>query len=1473
MAKLSRIHFAGMGNAAARFNPLTLDFRDAKGTPAHSVLWLRNGGGKTTMLSLFYSVILPKKGEWLGKFHEKPTQLGDYMFDREVGYVLIEFSFADGTRRIVGQSMVKRSADEVSRFCFTCLAEGPVTLESLPVVGLSAAPAKTREAFFDYLEAENRRQPKSVELVRCDLAQGYGEWERHLIDIGIDPAVYRSHLVMNSDEGGLGEFFNFKTSDKFLEKLLEMADEPTALPDDAAGIDQAEAVVDKFRSKVLAMPDLEREARFCQLLVTGATQYRVAVAAVGAARQRLLGAREQAARTLHSVTDSITESEERQKALNASLRLANADSVAHEATIGTHSRYQQGYERLSIHLRFDEATTAQRAARGASNTAEHDLAVLRAAEKLATCVEWSSQVRACKAQLDELLANRRPEIAAVENLGATLFSLLNEKVGVIAGTIAATNSAITDNQRRAAECKQRQKDAGGRLLEFQRALAAVNENLKAYERERRALREEGLLGDGETAPDAAQRFQAKIEELAAHIARLRDEASRLRNAARDLRIDGKRQNAAASEEERSADTPRRHLREAAVEEADLRAHRLIQQHGGNVADLHNPGLLQALQANVDSLSAEIVSAAVSRAADERILSRHTPPQRPTFPVPLGVERVLEALRKGGIRSALPRYEWIAANCGLGEAERLLRENPSSAAGILLQDPVELPLVTQVATVEGIDTPVTVSLVNADQASGATSHVIIPAERGYFNAEAAAANRGIIQERVNGSRQDQDRLNSISKEVSKLAERLSSFANKFSAERLKAFAADIANHEATARGLREAAQAADTQADSLDERATAMNDEVNLLTEKKGQATNSKSRVDKYVSDYHNRVEGWRAAEKQASEGVKEQSRIQGELDALLTSLDSQLDALRGALNQQNTEHGQARQRRDAVPDAYRRGEIQAAGKDLTALEAEFQFKREALERVLSESGLQDRLNHLQQQVTQSENSYHAYLANQGLRDVDVRAAKDLHPDLSAALRDQDNARDEAKRVLTLADHEMSVARKAKDELPPLLRDQRATVHPEWPEAKTRAEAEAAVARCREIIRQARDAKEETAKSVEDLKNQISEVKSLLSALKPWVEDLSTRAGGQVVSVGHDNFKADPETAPAFLRSIREEVDAQLRQHRETEARADKIYQDSIDSVLKEPQFASSRLDARARIVELAGARSQFDHQLEDIISNLTKRLEVITHSQAAIDAERDIVMSAMERRGASAISLLRSAQSLSEMPVEIPAWAGEPFMKFTVPEKRDPGERRSYLRRLLDYWITSNVAIPSGHRMAFDCLLALVGSLDQSGKPQPKGLITVTILKPEANLRRYYHDILAMRTFSGGELVTAAIILYCVMARLRAKRRGADTQVLGRDSGFLLLDNPVGKANLPDFLDLQIRIADIVGVQYICGTGINDIEALGAFPKVIRLRNSSVSRSGAYVVKLDQESFNPVSAVAIGARTPIPATAKIKEGA
>ena len=63
---LARLRLANVGQASARFNDLTLDFTDGT-KPADSVLWLRNGGGKSTILSLFLSTLLPRKYDFMSR--------------------------------------------------------------------------------------------------------------------------------------------------------------------------------------------------------------------------------------------------------------------------------------------------------------------------------------------------------------------------------------------------------------------------------------------------------------------------------------------------------------------------------------------------------------------------------------------------------------------------------------------------------------------------------------------------------------------------------------------------------------------------------------------------------------------------------------------------------------------------------------------------------------------------------------------------------------------------------------------------------------------------------------------------------------------------------------------------------------------------------------------------------------------------------------------------------------------------------------------------------------------------------------------------------------------------------------------------------------------------------------------------------------------------------------------------------------
>jgi hypothetical protein len=107
--------------------------------------------------------------------------------------------------------------------------------------------------------------------------------------------------------------------------------------------------------------------------------------------------------------------------------------------------------------------------------------------------------------------------------------------------------------------------------------------------------------------------------------------------------------------------------------------------------------------------------------------------------------------------------------------------------------------------------------------------------------------------------------------------------------------------------------------------------------------------------------------------------------------------------------------------------------------------------------------------------------------------------------------------------------------------------------------------------------------------------------------------------------------------------------------------------------------------------------------------------------------------------------------------------------------------------------------------------------------------------------------FSGGQLLTAAIILYCTMAALRSNERG---QLRRPHAGVLFLDNPIGRASAAYLLDLQIGVAEALGVQLIYTTGLFDVNALSLFPLIVRLRNDRDLRSGMAYLTVEEEIRN-----------------------
>jgi hypothetical protein len=110
--------------------------------------------------------------------------------------------------------------------------------------------------------------------------------------------------------------------------------------------------------------------------------------------------------------------------------------------------------------------------------------------------------------------------------------------------------------------------------------------------------------------------------------------------------------------------------------------------------------------------------------------------------------------------------------------------------------------------------------------------------------------------------------------------------------------------------------------------------------------------------------------------------------------------------------------------------------------------------------------------------------------------------------------------------------------------------------------------------------------------------------------------------------------------------------------------------------------------------------------------------------------------------------------------------------------------------------------------------------------------------------------FSGGQLLTAAIVLYCTMAALRANERGHARRP---HAGVLFLDNPIGRASAGYLLELQIAVADRLGVQLIYTTGLFDTNALSVFPLLIRLRNDADLRAGLKYLSVEASVSNTLA--------------------
>jgi hypothetical protein len=257
----------------------------------------------------------------------------------------------------------------------------------------------------------------------------------------------------------------------------------------------------------------------------------------------------------------------------------------------------------------------------------------------------------------------------------------------------------------------------------------------------------------------------------------------------------------------------------------------------------------------------------------------------------------------------------------------------------------------------------------------------------------------------------------------------------------------------------------------------------------------------------------------------------------------------------------------------------------------------------------------------------------------------------------------------------------------------------------------------------------------------------------------------------------------------------------------------LHGVSRNEEFSTIPTLARDRLVNLP--REELLQRTEEFIQSHEAWQKVLRNEIETLAKDKDLVVRALDGVAASAVRLLGKAERASVMPDAFPGWTGQPFLRITAHPVTEPAARRDRLAALVTRLVAEK-AIPTGHALAS-------AALREVGGP-----IRATLLKPEAPLRPDRHDITEFGTFSGGEKMTAAVLLYVTLAQLRM--RGREEHARDREGGVLLLDNPFGTASRREFVELQLRLARQMGVQLIYTTGVNDLGALDVLPRILRLR-------------------------------------------
>jgi hypothetical protein len=1447
--ELNRIRLFGVGPRGARYTDVTLDLSDvgaavtgqgslfdapARRPSPFSLLMLENGGGKSVLLKLLFSVVLPGKRQAVGG---SAAVMEKFVVGDDAAHVVLEWMHVrTGGRVVTGKTLQwrrTRGADgsRLAEAWWWLRPHADVELGTLP---FTRDGRRLRlDGFKDALEEIHKKNAATeVNWVGPEV----GEWERQLRTLGIEPDLFAIQRRMNADEGDAASAFKFKSSKDFVDWLLGVVLDP----EDAVSVAEN---FDKYATTVGDRQALVLEHEFVDGAVTALTPVAEAWTRLSEATGTRRAAELRGQELLAAVRARVDADTEAAGQLRGEHEAAVTAAGTRESERDRARDTVNELRRQTLVLEVAGAETARDTAAEQRDDADAELAAWAAVEVVEGRDAAEAHARELAERISGAEAKARPAQQTRDDAAGRLLAKLHAEVAAARGERDAHNDAAGAHKTRAGELDRERTDvvvagerARGELRGIQETLAAARGSVEAAVAA-------GLLAAGADVPAAAETAagdadlaEQTVGTAEADLATAEDGVRRHDRAARDA---DRKLTAARAAQERAAGALERVTARAVRLAADEHVRAVLGAETADVTllDANAEAIADRLTSDITGREERLGELKAAQREDHRVLAALGDggllPARPE------AEAALAALRAAGI-AAHPGWRYLAENVTAAERAALIDAHPQLADGVVLVDPATLPAARELLA-EALLLPAAAVAVGTGAGllagpAGDRAEFVVEPNPALFDTDAAEERRlqlrTVMDERGDdiSTRDDQlARLRGVAAE-------LDAWRRECPPGKLAEFAAELTSADAA---LGEAI-AAEAEARAAAEEEAARRD--SLAAALPGLRTAERAAADRAarlraLADQVAAAEAQRRRipelEEDAAAADREVERLVGEREAKLAAAEEAARAAENARDRAErhlTEIGGVVSSTGAPAPAVPtepvpalRVAYAAAQAAYTAVEVGQDLRAEA---TAAETKAAAARAQVAQLPTDTVARAEHLLTSPAAADRAGRAAETARVQrersryaeaFTAAAERVGNLRSEL-RAATPGDRDRNVWTTLPDERRPRTVDHGRELH------------------ATAIIEQ------RTAQEL--LEAAVTHAAGLDRAAGAKGEDV--RAFGEVLTPLEAALEdADPATLPSEAvpypdsAAAAREAAGRLRGARRAARRAETISRDEVDDLVdaaarfaNDPRFEPLTTVARRSLLGLE--RSALAARAGEFAGQLAQRRATLATDLESAGRHRKLIVDRLAALADGALKTLRTASRLSRLPDGLGDWAGKEFLRIRFTEP-DPSLLAARIGEVVDDIAAATAGRQIGARGTApkrDGMGLLLKAVDAA---VPKGF-SVEVLKPDSVLRDERVAVEEMNdVFSGGQELTAAIVLYCTMAALRANERG---QLRAKHSGVLFLDNPIGKASAEYLLDLQQGVAAALGVQLVYTTGLSDDRALAAFPLWVRMRNDADLRAG-----------------------------------